>query len=122
MRLLIVEDNQKMARFLQQGLQEAGYRTQWAADLSSAREKIAVEEFDLVLLDLMLPDGHGLSICREVRRSSITLPILVLSALSTIDEKVAALDAGADGHRIASGAGPKSESMFGRWTSQVRAT
>ncbi|MEQ8767735.1 MAG: response regulator transcription factor [Planctomycetota bacterium] len=96
MRILIVEDNQKMARFLQQGLQEAGYRTSWAPDVAQARDHLFEGEYDLAVLDLMLPDEDGLVVCRELRRQKSALPILVLSALSAIDEKVAALDAGAD--------------------------
>lgn len=87
MRLLIVEDNEKMARFIQRGLQEAGYGTRWARDGATAQDEIATGEHDLIILDLMLPDGDGLSVCRELRRRSVGVPILVLSALSAIDEK-----------------------------------
>lgn len=96
MRLLIVEDNPKMAEAVQRGLREHGF----AADVSltgfEGEDLAAVEPYDLVILDLMLPDRDGVEICRNLRRRKVTTPILMLTALSSTDDKVVGLDAGAD--------------------------
>lgn len=96
MRVLIIEDNPKMASAIQKGLQSHGY----AADVSHSgfegEELAAGDEYDLVVLDLMLPDRDGVDICRNLRRRSVATPVLMLTALSGTNDKVAGLDAGAD--------------------------
>ncbi len=96
MRVLIVEDNPKMAEAVQRGLREHGF----AADVSltgyEGEDLAAVEPYDLVILDLMLPDRDGVEICRNLRRRKLTTPILMLTALSSTEDKVVGLDAGAD--------------------------
>ena len=96
MRVLIVEDNPKMAEAIQRGLREHGF----AADVSltgfEGEDLAAVEPYDLIILDLMLPDRDGIEICRNLRRRHVKTPILMLTALSSTEDKVAGLDAGAD--------------------------
>lgn len=96
MRILIVEDNPKMALAIRKGLTEHGF----AADVShtgfEGEELAAGGEYDLVLLDLMLPDRDGVEVCRNLRRRKIATPIVILTALSALEEKVDGLDAGAD--------------------------
>ncbi len=96
MRVLIIEDNPKMAGALQKGLREHGY----AADVSHSgfegEDLAAGSEYDLILLDLMLPDRDGVEVCRNLRRRGVATPILMLTALSSTEDKVAGLDSGAD--------------------------
>ena len=96
MRVLIIEDNPKMAGSIQRGLKENGY----AADVShtgfEGEELAAGTEYDAIVLDLMLPDRDGVEVCRNLRRRSIATPVLMLTALSSTDDKVSGLDAGAD--------------------------
>jgi len=96
MRVLIIEDNPKMAAAIQKGLQANGL----AADVShtgfDGEDLAAVEPYDVVLLDLMLPDRDGVEVCRNLRRRCIDTPIIMLTALSTTEDKIEGLDAGAD--------------------------
>jgi heavy metal response regulator len=100
MRILVVEDEDAIAQFLNQGLSEAGYAVDRAADGAEALHWAAIAEYDLILLDLMLPDSDGLAICAELRRRDIRAPVLMVTARDTIDERVAGLDSGADDYLI----------------------
>jgi DNA-binding response OmpR family regulator len=96
MRVLIIEDNPKMAAAVQKGLRENGY----VADVShtgfEGEDLGASQSYDAIILDLMLPDRDGVDVCRNLRRRCVSTPILMLTALSGTDNKVAGLDAGAD--------------------------
>jgi two-component system KDP operon response regulator KdpE len=94
-RILVVDDESQILRALRTSLQGAGYEVEVAATAGEALTKAAAHPPDGVILDLVLPDGSGTDVCRELRRWS-TAPILVLSAVGDEQEKVAALDAGAD--------------------------
>lgn len=94
-RIFIVEDERRIARFLQIELEHEGYGTETETNGLRAFERIAQEDYDLVLLDLMLPDMDGMTICRKVRRIS-DVPIIMLTARDDIEDKVAGLDSGAD--------------------------
>lgn len=96
MRILVVEDQPKMSNFLKHGLQEVGYAVDIAETGSAAESYLAQGEYDLVILDVMLPDQSGLDTARHIRRDSYQGPILMLTALSTTKDKVHGLDAGAD--------------------------
>ncbi|MCA9277578.1 MAG: response regulator transcription factor [Phycisphaeraceae bacterium] len=96
MRVLIVEDNPKIAAGLQKGLQENGFAADIAHEGFSGEELAAGGEYDVIILDLMLPDRDGVEVCRNLRRRKISTPVLMLTALSGTDDKVAGLDAGAD--------------------------
>lgn len=94
-RILVVDDESQILRALRTSLQGAGYEVEVAATAAEALTKAAAHPPDGVILDLVLPDGSGTDVCRELRRWT-TAPILVLSAVGDEQEKVAALDAGAD--------------------------
>ncbi|MCK4659014.1 MAG: response regulator transcription factor [Phycisphaerae bacterium] len=96
MRILVVEDNPKMARFIRQGLAETGYAVDVATGGHDGEHLAATEDYDLVILDVMLPDLDGVQACRNIRRRGAKTPILMLTALSTTADKVKGLDAGAD--------------------------
>lgn len=96
MRVLVVEDNPKMASAIQRGLCENGF----AADVSHSgfegEDLAAAGNYDVILLDLMLPDRDGVEVCRNLRRRCVATPIIMLTALSSTDDKVSGLDSGAD--------------------------
>lgn len=96
MRILVVEDQVKMAHFLKKGLNEVGYAVDIAESGGAAESYIGQSDYDLVILDVMLPDQSGIETARHVRRDGFSGPILMLTALSTTKDKVQGLDAGAD--------------------------
>ena len=95
-QVLLVEDNAKMSRFIEQGLREQGYSVEVAANGQEGQELGVSRRYDLIVLDVMLPDQDGFQLCRALRGRQIETPILMLTALSTTADKVAGLDAGAD--------------------------
>lgn len=96
MRILVVEDSVKMSRFLKQGLSEIGYAADVCHKGLEAEVLVAENEYDLVILDVMLPDQSGIETSHHIRRDGYIGPILMLTALATTKDKVAGLDAGAD--------------------------
>lgn len=96
MRLLVVEDDEPLARIIDRGLTEEGYAVDLAANLLDARHQIDTIAYDLVVLDIGLPDGSGLELCRERRAAGDQRPILLLTARDAIGDRVDGLDAGAD--------------------------
>ena len=96
MRILVVEDQAKTSQFLKKGLNEVGYSVDVAETGSAAESFMASSEYDLVLLDVMLPDQSGIDTARHLRQDGYSGPILMLTALSTTKDKVHGLDAGAD--------------------------
>jgi len=100
MRILIVEDEKKVASFIKKGLQQEGYAADTVHDGADAVHNAALFEYDLVILDLMLPTKPGLEVMREIRSKKPKLPVLVLTAKGAVNDKVAGLDAGADDYLI----------------------
>ncbi len=96
MRLLVVEDEAHLARYLVRGLREEAYAVDQAGTYAEAAELAFENEYDLVILDLMLPDGTGLDLLREWRAGELRMPVLVLTARDTVGDKVTGLDLGAD--------------------------
>ncbi|MDZ7778848.1 MAG: response regulator transcription factor [Gemmatimonadota bacterium] len=96
MRILVVEDDRKVASFLERGLREEGYAVDVANDGEDGRLKAHVHDYDLLLLDVMLPGISGLEIVRELRRRETPTPVLMLTARDAEDDVVLGLDAGAD--------------------------
>jgi len=94
-RILVVDDEPQILRAVQMKLRGAGYAVETAATAKEALTKAAMRPPEAIILDLLLPDGHGSDVCREVRRWS-AMPILVLSAVGEEKDKIEALDAGAD--------------------------
>jgi two-component system OmpR family response regulator len=95
MRILVVEDDEVVQSAVARALRADGHAVAMASDLAAAREYVT-GGVDLVVLDLRLPDGFGLDLCRELRRDGSLTPILVLTALSQVARRVEVLDAGAD--------------------------
>jgi two-component system OmpR family response regulator len=96
MRVLVVEDDAKAARFLVQGLEEEGHAVDVAADGETGTRLGLLHPYDLVILDVMLPAKDGLSVAAELRRGGITTPVLMLTARDSTGDVVRGLDAGAD--------------------------
>lgn len=94
--ILIVEDEKKMSAFIQQGLQEVGYRADTAETPSIARELLKNKKFHLLILDIMLPEMSGVEFAKELRSQGYIGLILMLTALSTTKDKISGLDSGAD--------------------------
>jgi DNA-binding response OmpR family regulator len=100
MRVLIVEDHVKMATYLRQALEEQGYAVDIAYTGREALDWTAAIEFDLIVLDVMLPEMDGITVCRTLREREVSSLILMLTARDTIDDRVVGLDAGADDYLI----------------------
>lgn len=100
MNLLLVEDDAILGKSLHRGLSEAGYPCQWSREGREALSQLADKKFDAVILDLMLPDIAGLDVLRQMRGSEDFTPVLVLTALGSVDSRVAGLNAGADDYLV----------------------
>jgi len=96
MRILLIEDERSAAQMLAKGLREQGYAVDVAADGADGSYRAALNPYDLILLDVMLPRKSGLAICRELRESGSSVPILMLTARDTVEDRIAGLDHGAD--------------------------
>lgn len=96
MRILLIEDDQEVANYLSQGLQEAAYVVDYAADGQQGLQKATHEHYDVMIIDRLLPYLDGLSIIKTVRAAGNQTPILVLSALTQVDERVRGLREGGD--------------------------
>jgi heavy metal response regulator len=96
MRILVVEDEQKVASFIKKGLQEEGYAVDVAADGLEGLSVLEMNVYDAMILDLMLPKKNGIEVMREVRAKKMNVPVLMLTARDTLADKVMGLDAGAD--------------------------
>jgi heavy metal response regulator len=96
MRILVVEDEERIASFVARGLREAHYVVDVASDGEKGLYLAEINEYDLLILDIRLPGCDGISICRQLRSKKIEVPILMLSAKSSADDKVRGLNCGAD--------------------------
>ena len=100
MRILVVEDEKNVAAFIEQGLTEEGYVVDAVADGALALDYAATYEYDLILLDVLLPGVDGRQVARTLRQRGVTTPILMLTALDAVDDRVAGLDSGADDYLV----------------------
>ncbi len=96
MRVLVLEDDQALRAALGDGLRRAGYAVDLEGTAHAALARLDVESYDLLVLDLGLPDADGLELLAGMRRRGMTLPVLVLTARGSLEERVTGLDAGAD--------------------------
>lgn len=96
MRVLLVEDEQKLSSFIMRGLSEQSYAVDIAEAVSEAKVLASDNDYDLIILDVMLPDGSGVDFAKWVRANEYSGPILMLTALASTNDKVKGLDAGAD--------------------------
>jgi two-component system copper resistance phosphate regulon response regulator CusR len=99
-RILLVEDESRVAGFIAKGLREQSYAVDIAADGESALYQAAINHYDLVILDVMLPLKNGHAVCRELRAAGFRSSILMLTARDAIDDRVEGLDAGADDYLV----------------------
>ena len=96
MKILLVEDDRKIGQFVKKGLEEVSCGTTWARSCQEARAAVADGQFDVVVLDIGLPDGNGLQLLTEWRDKKLAAPVLILSARHEVDDKIAGLNLGAD--------------------------
>lgn len=96
MRVLVIEDNPKMALSIQSAIQEAGHAVEISHSGFEGEDLAAGSPFDVIILDLMLPDRDGVEVCRNLRRRKVDTPIIMLTALGAVEDKIRGLDAGAD--------------------------
>lgn len=101
MRILVVEDDRKVAGFIRQGLHEEGHAVEVARDGSEALDLLLADpDYDLVVLDVMLPGRDGFAVLRTIRERRLTVPVLVLTARDQVVDRVAGLDLGADDYLV----------------------
>ena len=98
--ICLVEDEQKVAAFISKGLEEHDYKLKVAKDGATAKSLLQNSEFDLLILDVMLPDINGIELCRQIRLNDNKTPILMLTALDQVHNKVSGLKAGADDYLV----------------------
>ena len=96
MRILVVEDEKRLAEFIKKGLEEQKYSVDVAHDGENAEYLAMTNEYDLIILDILLPKKNGWEICESLRNAGMDIPILMLSALSEVSDKIKGLDKGAD--------------------------
>jgi heavy metal response regulator len=96
MRILVIEDEVKIAQFIKRGLKEEGYAVDIAGDGEEGHFMLSSNEYDAIILDLMLPKIDGLTLCRTLRKDGNQTPIIMLTAKDTVKDKVKGLDSGAD--------------------------
>lgn len=99
-QICLVEDEQKVSAFICKGLEEHGYKVKTASNGITAKNLLKQEPFDLLILDVMLPDTNGIELCRYIRQTDNNTPILMLTALNQVDNKVSGLKAGADDYLV----------------------
>jgi DNA-binding response OmpR family regulator len=95
-RILLVEDERSSAKMIAKGLREHGHAIDLVGDGAAAVQQAAAVEFDMVILDILLPIKNGLEVCRELRAGGNAVPVLMLTARDAVDDRIAGLDAGAD--------------------------
>ena len=102
MRVLLVEDESRIADFVSRGLSEQGYAVDVAVDGDEAIDWTSAADFDLIVLDVMLPRRDGIDVCRTLRGRGVFTPILMLTARDAIEDRVLGLDSGADDYLVKS--------------------
>lgn len=100
MKILLVEDEERVASFMIKGLQAEGHRVDWTPTAKQGIEAGISGHYDMVLLDLLLPDGTGRDVLHALRKADTEVPVIVISALGETDDKVTLLDEGADDYLV----------------------
>src|SRR5882757_3213762 len=100
MQLLLVEDQKRLASLLKRSLVEDGYVVDITYDGQEALDKFDMNNYDLVILDIMLPVKNGVEVCQEIRQTNTDIPILMLTALDDVDDRIKGLDSGADDYLV----------------------
>lgn len=96
MRIIVVEDNEKLAGYIKKALEQESFSVDCVYDGKTGENRIAYGEYDLVILDIMLPKKDGIAVCKELRKQNINTPIIMLTARGELNDKIEGLDAGAD--------------------------
>src|SRR5437016_5575208 len=96
MKVLIVEDQERLGQFLERGLKECAYTAKWVGTCKDALDALAESPYDIIVLDLGLPDGDGIELLRRWRASGFNEPVLILSARDSVQDRIKGLDLGAD--------------------------
>lgn len=99
-KVLIIEDDVRVAGLLKRGLEESEHHVIAASDVSQGFQLYSTGKFDIIISDVILPDGNGFELCRKIRSSDTRIPILMLTALGTTDDKLAGFDSGADDYLV----------------------
>jgi len=100
MKILVVEDEKRVTQFIRKGLKEEGHAVDAAYDGEEGGFLAEVNDYDLIILDLMLPKKNGIAMCREIRDRGVVTPVLMLTARDSVEDKVRGLDAGADDYLV----------------------
>ena len=100
MRILLVEDNQKLAGYLKKALEQESYAVDSVFDGEVAEKRALFGDYDLVILDIMLPKKDGIAVCRYLREHDINIPVIMLTAKGNLDDRVEGLDSGADDYLV----------------------
>ncbi len=100
LRVLLVEDEARLSESLARGLREAAHAVDTAGTVAAARQKLDLEHYDAVILDVNLPDGTGFGLAAELRKRAVPVPILMLTARDTVEDRVLGLDSGADDYLV----------------------
>jgi len=100
MRILLIEDDRVIATALREQAEGEGHSVDWAARLDDASDALATTSFDLILLDLMLPDGRGLPFLRALRAKGSQTPVIIMTALDQVSDRIEGLNAGADDYLV----------------------
>ncbi|SIS97529.1 response regulator transcription factor [Neptunomonas antarctica] len=100
MRLLLVEDAEGLGEVIQEQITEEGHAIDWVQSISHAQACLHTTHYDLMLLDLMLPDGNGIDLLKKIRKSGETTPVIILTARDQISDRIKGLNAGADDYLV----------------------
>ncbi|SDD84226.1 two component transcriptional regulator, winged helix family [Cupriavidus sp. YR651] len=100
MRVLLIEDEPRLGEAVRDQIEKDGHPTDFVTTLAEARRHLAAANYDLILLDLLLPDGRGLDFLRELRAGGSTVPVIILTALDQVSNRIAGLNAGADDYLV----------------------
>lgn len=100
MRILIIEDETKVVSFVKEGLEEHGFEVDFASEGLVGEKKIVENSFDLVILDIKLPDINGFELCKRIKEIKPEIPVLMLTALGTTDDKLSGFDSGTDDYLV----------------------
>ncbi|MCA9408236.1 MAG: response regulator transcription factor [Candidatus Omnitrophica bacterium] len=114
MRILLAEDEKKMASFIKRGLKEKGYAVDVVYNGNDALYQIEINPYDLLILDIMMPGKDGIYICKKLREQKNEVPILMLTARDEVEDKISGLDSGADDYLT-------KPFIFGEFLARVRA-
>ncbi len=100
MKILLVEDDPKISSFVKIGLEDNDYDVSVAYDSAMAEKIVFKKEFDIIILDVIIPGINGLELCKKIRNANIKTPVLMLTSLDTIEDKIAGFDCGADDYLV----------------------